>query len=56
MPAIHYNLPGMGIKLNFGYSISKHFSIIFASGYMTRPTYSFSYLGGSACDYNVKDY
>jgi hypothetical protein len=34
-PAINYNLPGMGIKLNLGYNISKHFSTILSSGYMT---------------------
>lgn len=35
-PAINYNLPGIGVKLSLGYNISKHFSIIFSSGYMSN--------------------
>lgn len=55
-PAFSYNFPGAGIKLNLGYNISKHFSILLSSGYMTSFTSSHSYLQQSIWDDNVKNY
>lgn len=55
-PTVNYNLPGMGIKLNLGYNISKHFSVILSSGYMTSFTDPHSYIQGSVWDDNSKDY
>jgi hypothetical protein len=34
-PTINYNVPGIGTKLSLGYNISKYFSILLSSGYMT---------------------
>jgi len=55
-PAISYNLPGIGIKLNLGYNISKHFSLLVSSGYMKSFTDSYSYLQQSIWDYDAQDY
>ena len=55
-PSINYNLPGVGIKLNIGYNISRHFSIMLSSGYMNSFTNSYSYLQQIGWDYNYKEY
>ena len=55
-PTFRYNLPGIGIKLNLGYNISEHFSIILSSGYMTSFTDSYSDLQESRWDDNAKDF
>ena len=55
-PTFKYNLPGIGIKLNLGYNISRHFSVILTSGYMSSFTDPHSYIQESIWDDNSKDY
>ncbi|MCG6961106.1 outer membrane beta-barrel protein [bacterium BMS3Abin03] len=55
-PTLRYNIPATGIKLNIGYNISEHFSIILSSGYMRTFTDSHNSFQQSVWDDNAKDY